>query len=148
MESPRHSSEELQPHRPDSEARSTTAAADSPPKSESPAPPKPPGKAKRTLTTDNIFRTVADVVASAPVLFEATLHPRISAALREKLFLAVSCNQRLSLLQVGTYPLGDGQGSAAGGGQSDPRPSGRVIGGQESRRGGGDPVRSALRGAA
>jgi AhpD family alkylhydroperoxidase len=49
-----------------------------------------PGKSKRTLTTDNIVRTVADVVASGPVLFEAALHPRISAALKEKLFLAVS----------------------------------------------------------
>ena len=65
-------------------------AVDSPTASEAPAPPKSPGKAKRTLTTDNIFRTVADVVASAPVLLEATLHPGISAPLREKLFLAVS----------------------------------------------------------
>lgn len=69
---------------------SATAADDSPPKSDSPTPPKPPGKAKRTLTTDNIFRAVADVVASGPVLFEAALHPTITGTLREKLFLAVS----------------------------------------------------------
>lgn len=91
MESPGHSSEEpASASAPTLNGDSKTAAADSPPKSESHAPLKPPGKAKRTLTTDNIFRTVADVVASAPVLLEATLHPGISAAVREKLFLAVS----------------------------------------------------------
>lgn len=60
------------------------------PEGDAPAPPKSPSKAKRTLTNENFFRTVADVVASGPVLFEATFHPKISAALREKLFLAVS----------------------------------------------------------
>lgn len=71
-------------------AESTTAVDDSQTKSESTAPSKPPGKAKRTLTADNVYRTVADVVASGPVLFEAALHPKVPAALREKLFLAVS----------------------------------------------------------
>jgi AhpD family alkylhydroperoxidase len=65
-------------------------AADSFPKIEENAPPKPASKPKRTLTRDNFFKTVADVVASGPVLFEAAFRPRISAALREKLFLAVS----------------------------------------------------------
>lgn len=65
-------------------------AAESFPKIEENAPPKPASKPKRTLTRDNFFKTVADVVASGPVLFEAAFRPRISATLREKLFLAVS----------------------------------------------------------
>ena len=69
----------------------STAAVDEPhPEVDAPANPMSPGKAKRTLTTDNFFRTVADVVASGPVLFEAAFHPKISGPLREKLFLAVS----------------------------------------------------------
>ena len=67
-----------------------TTAADSYPKIEENAPPKPASKPKRTLTRDNFFKTVADVLASGPVLFEAAFRPRVSAALREKLFLAVS----------------------------------------------------------
>lgn len=69
----------------------STAAVDAPrPDIEAAAPPMNPGKSKRTLSADNFVKTVADVVASGPVLFEAALHPKISAALREKLFLAVS----------------------------------------------------------
>lgn len=69
---------------------STTSAESTLPMSDAPALPMSPGKAKRTLTGENVFRTVADVVGSGPVLLEAALRPKISAALREKLFLAVS----------------------------------------------------------
>ena len=50
----------------------------------------PPAKRSERSRPTTFFRTVADVVASGPVLFEAAFHPKISAALREKLFLAVS----------------------------------------------------------
>jgi AhpD family alkylhydroperoxidase len=74
----------------DANKGATMTAEDTTTKGQSPAPLKPNVQAKRTLTADNIFRTVSDVVASGPVLFEAALRPKISAALREKLFLAVS----------------------------------------------------------
>lgn len=48
------------------------------------------GKPKRTLTPNNVFETVANVVASGPALAAAVIRPHVSAALREKLFLAVS----------------------------------------------------------
>ncbi len=54
------------------------------------APPTPHTKAKRTLTPDNFIRTVANVMVSGPALFEAAVKPKISLALREKLFLAVT----------------------------------------------------------
>ncbi|WP_202920859.1 carboxymuconolactone decarboxylase family protein [Urbifossiella limnaea] len=53
-------------------------------------PPKHSGKAKRTLTPGNFFRTVARVAASSPVLFRAFIRPKLSFALREKVFLAVT----------------------------------------------------------
>ena len=54
------------------------------------APPNRPRKTKRTLTPDNVFRTVANVVASGPVLVAALVRPRIPAALREKVVLGVT----------------------------------------------------------
>ena len=52
--------------------------------------PKAPGKAKRTLTRDNFLSTVANVVASGPVLIAALLRPKTSRALREKVILGVT----------------------------------------------------------
>ena len=46
--------------------------------------------AKRTLTRDNVLKTTADVVASAPVLVRALVRPRIPRALREKIMLEVT----------------------------------------------------------
>jgi AhpD family alkylhydroperoxidase len=54
------------------------------------APPHRAGKAKRTLTRDNVVRTVANVVASAPALLSALVKPKTSAALREKVMLGVT----------------------------------------------------------
>ena len=53
-------------------------------------PGKRPGTSKRTLTPDNLFATVANVVASGAILVEAAVKPKISSALREKIFLAVT----------------------------------------------------------
>jgi AhpD family alkylhydroperoxidase len=53
------------------------------------APAKPLRKAKRTLTPGNFFRTVANVLASGPVLLAALVRPKTSAALREKVMLGV-----------------------------------------------------------
>jgi len=55
----------------------------------SPLPPHP-GKMKRTLTPGNFFKTVANVVASGPVLLAALFRPKTSAALREKVMLGVT----------------------------------------------------------
>lgn len=44
----------------------------------------PPRKMKRTLTVGNFFKTVGNVVVSAPVLLSALIRPKTSAALREK----------------------------------------------------------------
>lgn len=44
----------------------------------------------RTLTVGNFFKTIANVVASGPVLLAALVRPKISAALREKIFLGVT----------------------------------------------------------
>jgi AhpD family alkylhydroperoxidase len=46
--------------------------------------------AKRTLTPRNVAGTVARVVASLPVLIPAMVRPKTSAALREKVVLAVT----------------------------------------------------------
>jgi AhpD family alkylhydroperoxidase len=54
------------------------------------APPRHAGRAKRTLTRDNFFRTVAGAVASVPVLLAALVRPKTSAALREKVMLGVT----------------------------------------------------------
>jgi AhpD family alkylhydroperoxidase len=45
---------------------------------------------KRTLTPGNTFQTVANVVASGPVLLAALVRPKTSAALREKVMLGVT----------------------------------------------------------
>ena len=45
---------------------------------------------KRTLTPDNFFATVANLVTSVPALVPAFLGPKTSAALREKIFLGVT----------------------------------------------------------
>jgi hypothetical protein len=42
---------------------------------------------KRTLTPGNFFKTVANVLASGPVLLAALVRPKTSAALREKVTL-------------------------------------------------------------
>ncbi len=42
-------------------------------------------KMKRTLTPDNFFRTVGNVLASGPVLIAALFRAKTSAALREKI---------------------------------------------------------------
>ena len=49
-----------------------------------------PGTAKRTLTRKNVLRTVGNAVASFPTLLAATVRPKTSAALREKVMLAVT----------------------------------------------------------
>jgi AhpD family alkylhydroperoxidase len=59
-------------------------------KNETAARSQASAKAKRTLFTSDIVRRFADVVASGPVLLKGAIRPKISAALREKLFLAVS----------------------------------------------------------
>ncbi len=66
--------------------------ATTPPRSEdgASAPAKPARKAKRTLTPGNFFRTVANVVASGPVLLAALVRPKTSPALREKVMLGVT----------------------------------------------------------
>ena len=63
---------------------------DQPPQADAALPQKSGAEMKRTLTPDNVNATVADFVASAPLLVEATAKPRIPAALREKIFLAVT----------------------------------------------------------
>jgi AhpD family alkylhydroperoxidase len=45
---------------------------------------------KRTLTPDNVLPTVANLMASSSALVGATISPKISTALREKIFLAVT----------------------------------------------------------
>ncbi|WP_028054411.1 carboxymuconolactone decarboxylase family protein [Sinorhizobium medicae] len=50
----------------------------------------PPRKMKRTLTVGNFFKTVGNVVVSAPVLLSALIRPKTSAALREKVMLGVT----------------------------------------------------------
>jgi AhpD family alkylhydroperoxidase len=65
-------------------------ADDRRPEEDAGAPPQRAGKAKRTLTRDNVLRTVANVVASAPVLLSALVRPTTSAALREKVMLGVT----------------------------------------------------------
>ena len=47
-------------------------------------------KAKRTLTPGNFFRTVARFAVSSPLLVKATVRPKVSLALREKVYLAVT----------------------------------------------------------
>ena len=49
-----------------------------------------PRKLKRTLGSGNLFRMVASVLASSPVLLAALVRPRTSAALREKVMLGVT----------------------------------------------------------
>jgi AhpD family alkylhydroperoxidase len=65
-------------------------ADDQHPASGASAPPKHPSTPKRTLTPDNFFKTVANFVASSPVLARAMVRPKVSFALREKIFLAVT----------------------------------------------------------
>ena len=54
------------------------------------AAPRQLAKAKRTLTSDNLFKVVASVLASSPVLLRALFRPKTSAALREKVMLGVT----------------------------------------------------------
>jgi AhpD family alkylhydroperoxidase len=53
------------------------------------APPQP-RKAKRTLGFDNLFKMLAAVLASSPVLLAALFRPKTSAALREKVMLGAT----------------------------------------------------------
>ena len=46
--------------------------------------------AKRTLDIDNLFKLLAAVLASSPVLLAALFRPKTSAALREKVMLGVT----------------------------------------------------------
>jgi AhpD family alkylhydroperoxidase len=73
-----------------SAASAATPADDPHPKSGASAPPKNLRKMKRTLTPDNLFRTVANFVTSLPVLVRALRSPKTSAALREKVVLGVT----------------------------------------------------------
>jgi AhpD family alkylhydroperoxidase len=67
------------------------APADDPhPKSGASAPPENLRKTKRTLTPDNFLKTVANFLASVPVLLASLVRPKVSFALREKVFLAVT----------------------------------------------------------
>ena len=54
------------------------------------AAPTQPRKAKRTLGFDNLFKMLAAVLASSPVLLRALFRPKTSAALREKVMLGVT----------------------------------------------------------
>ncbi len=54
------------------------------------SPAKPLRKAKRTFADVGFLGTVANVVASGPVLLRALARPRTSAALREKVMLGVT----------------------------------------------------------
>ena len=54
------------------------------------APPQKLAKAKRTFTPANFLKTVANAVASGPVLLAALVKPKTSAALREKVMLGVT----------------------------------------------------------
>jgi AhpD family alkylhydroperoxidase len=49
-----------------------------------------PGTVKRTLTRDNVARTLANAARSVPVLLRALVRPSTSAALREKVMLGVT----------------------------------------------------------
>lgn len=72
-------------------ADSGAAPPDHPhPRTGASAPPRPRANTKRTLTTDNFLRTIGNFVASGPVLVRAFVRPRISFALREKIYLAVT----------------------------------------------------------
>ena len=72
--------------------------------------PSPPAEAKRTLTRENLVRTVGDVVVAAPVLLPALLRPKISPALREKIMLAVSSVNECRYCQWGHTRLATAQG--------------------------------------
>lgn len=61
----------------------------------------PPAAAKRTLTRQNAFGTIAVVVASAPTLIASLLRPKTSAALREKVMLGVTSVTNCGLCQWG-----------------------------------------------
>jgi AhpD family alkylhydroperoxidase len=73
-----------------SDDRGAAPADDPSPKRGESAPSKFSRKEKRTLTPDNLFRTVANVVASIPVLLVALVRPKTSAVLREKIALGVT----------------------------------------------------------
>ena len=52
--------------------------------------PRHSRKTKRTLTSDNLARTVGSVLASLPVLVAAMVRPKIPPSLREKIVLGVA----------------------------------------------------------
>lgn len=65
------------------------------------APPKPPGKMKRTLSPENFFKTIGKFLSSSPVLALAMVRPKLSFALREKVFLAVTATNDCRFCQWG-----------------------------------------------
>ncbi len=72
-------------------AREVTAPADDAhAKTGVSAPSKPPQKLRRTLTPDNIVRTVTNFVVVLPTLVRASIRPKIPFVLREKVCLAVT----------------------------------------------------------
>jgi AhpD family alkylhydroperoxidase len=77
------------------------AAGDPDRKARGSAPPRPPTKAKRTLTRDNFFRTIGNCIASSPVLIRSFVRPRIPLVLREKLYLAVTSINECRFCQWG-----------------------------------------------
>ena len=81
-----------------------------PPGAVAPAQPGPPANARRTLTRENLVRTVGDVVVSAPVLLPALVRPKTSHALREKIMLAVSSVNECRYCQWGHTRLATAQG--------------------------------------
>ena len=89
----------LQPIDPDSRARGCAATQSG-----------PPANARRTLTRENVARTVRDVVVSTPVLLPALVRPRTSHALREKIMLAVSSVNECGYCQWGHAQLASVQG--------------------------------------
>ena len=72
--------------------------------------PGPPANARRTLTRENVVRTVRDVVVSTPVLIPALVRPKTSHALREKIMLAVSSVNECRACQWGHAQLASAQG--------------------------------------
>lgn len=61
----------------------------------------PPVKAKRGLTRQNAFKTIANLVISAPTLLVSMIRPKTSSALREKVMLGVTSVTDCGICQWG-----------------------------------------------
>ena len=79
--------------------------------------------AKRTLTSDNMLRTVANCAIAFPVIVRSIFRPKTSKALREKVMLGVTAINDCRYLRMGSFALGDLAGHPTGRGQPDPRQS-------------------------